>query len=473
VTVAGGVAAVTLVDTVVETFEVAITNNALLSNPANDSIAVSPGAPTQVVITGAGSDFTTDGSTNLTVQVQDANNNLVSTDNGTQITFSPTLSGTISAIVTGTGDGSYGVVGGAETVTVVGGVGTVTLVDTVVETFEVAITNSALLSNPANDSIIVSVGAPAQVAITGAGSDFTVDGSTNLTVEVQDAAGNLITTDNATQITFSPTLNGTISAVVTGSGDGSYGVVSGAETVTVAGGVATVTLVDTVVETFEVAITNSASLSNPANDSITVSAGAPAQVAITGAGSDFTTDGSTNLTVQVQDSGGNLVTTDNATQITFSPTLSGTISAAVTGTGDGSYGVVGGAETVTVVGGVATVTLVDTVVETFEVAITNSALLSNPANDSITVTPGAPTQVVMTGPGSDFATDGSTNLTVQVQDAGGNLVTTDNVTQITVSPTLSGTISAVVTGSGDGSYGVVGGAETVTVVSGVAAVTLD
>ncbi len=263
--------------------------------------------------------------------------------------------------MTGPGDASYGVVGGAEPVTVAGGVATVTLVDTVIETFEVAITNNASLSNPANDSITVSLGPPAQVAITGAGADFTTDGNTNLTIQVQDAAGNLVTTDNATQITFSPTLSGTISGVVTGTGDASYGVVGGAETVTVAGGIATVTLVDTVAETFEVAITNDGGLSNPANDSIIVSPGAPTQVVMTGAGADITTDDSTNLTVQVQDAGGNLVTTDNATQITFSPTLSGTVSAVVTGTGDASYGVAGGAETITVAGGIATVTFVETV----------------------------------------------------------------------------------------------------------------
>jgi len=93
--------------------------------------------------------------------------------------------------------------------------------------------------------------------------------------------------------------------------------------VTVAGGIATVTLVDTVVETFEVAITNDGGLSNPANDSITVSAAIPTQVAITGAGADFNTDGNTTLTVEVQDAGGNPISLDNSTQITFSPTLSG------------------------------------------------------------------------------------------------------------------------------------------------------
>ena len=85
----------------------------------------------------------------------------------------------------------------------------------------------------------------------------------------------------------------------------------------------------------------------------------------------------------------------------------------MTGTGDGTY--TGGAEIVTVMGGVATITLTDAVVETFEVAIT-SALPTNPANDSIAVN-AAPTQVVLTTPGADFTVGGTTNLTVQVQDA--------------------------------------------------------
>jgi hypothetical protein len=115
---------------------------------------------------------------------------------------------------------------------------------------------------------------------------------------------------------------------------------------------------------------------------------AASQAMITATGSDFPVGGSTTVTVQVQDTNGNLVNTDNTTQITFRPTLYGTISGVVAGTGDGSYGIVGRAETVTVTGGVATVTLTDLVAETFEVVVTNDGNLADPANDSITVTTG-------------------------------------------------------------------------------------
>ena len=170
-----------------------------------------------------------------------------------------------------------------------------------------------------------------------------------------------------------------------------------------------------------VAITNDAALTNPANDVITVSADTATQVVITGAGIDFAAGGTTTLTVEVQDTYGNLVSSDNTTTVTFSPTLSGTISDVTTGTGDGSYGAAGGAEAVTVAGGTATVVLTDTVAETFEVAITNGSGLTNPSNDSITVSPAAASEVVISGAGVDFAAGGSTTLTVEVHDAYGNL----------------------------------------------------
>ena len=481
VTVAAGVATITLKDVVAETFEVAFTNDASLTDPANDSIIVTHGVKTQVVITRPGSDFAPGAGTFLTVQVHDAFGNLVLADSATVITFLMSGSGTIIDVATGLGDGGYGVVQGTESVTVAAGVATIVLEDTVAETLTVTILNNASLTAPAPDSIEVSSLGMSQVGISTPGTDFDAGFTTNLTVQVQDTTGALITTDNTTQITFSPTLGGTISAVVAGTGDGVYNVVAGAESVTVAGGVATVVLTNIVAETFEVAITNSLSssilisvLTNPVDDSILVSPDVAAQVVITGAGADFEPGAGTFLTVEVQDQYGNLRFADNAIDITFSPTLSGTITDGVTGTGDGVYGIAGAAETVTVAGGVATVILTDKVAETFEVAITNDAGLTDPANDSIIVSllAGAATQVVITGPGTDFAAGGSTTLTVQVQDQFGNLISTDNTTAITFDPTLSGTISGVVTGVGDGVYSSTGAAETVTVVGGVAAVTL-
>lgn len=426
---------------------------------------------TKVVVTNSGSNFTAGGTTSITVQVQDALNNLATTDSTTQITFTPTGAARINAVTTGTGDGSYGVAGGVETVTVTGGVATVTIANTVAQSVQIAVTNNAALTNPANIALTSSAGAATQVVITSAAPDTTAGGTSSLTVQVQDANGNLVT-GTSTVITFTPTLGGTVSGVTTGTGDGSYGVAAGSESVTVSGGIATITVTNNTAQTYQIAISNNGGLANPANDSVTITPAAASQLALTGAGSNFITGGTTTLIIQVQDSLGNLRNTDSATQVTFAPTNSGRITAVTTGTGDGSYGVAGGAETVTVAGGVATVTVGDAVSETFQVAFTNNGGLTNPANRSLTASNSA-TQVAITQSGGSFIVSNSTTLTVQVQTSGGTLVSSDNSTQITFTPTNSGRVTGVTTGTGDGSYGIVGGSEIVTVAGGIATITLS
>ncbi len=223
----------------------------------------------------------------------------------------------------------------------------------------------------------------------------------DLEVETRDAFGNTATSDNATVITFGPTLSGTITAVPTGTGDGGYGTVGGAENVTVLNGVARITLTDTVAETFEVSFTSA--LVDPSNDVIVVSPNAPDEVAVrTAPAANIVAGGTTTLTVEILDATGNFISTDNATVVTFTPSLSGTISDVPTGTGDGSYGVPGGAENVTVVNGVATVTLTDTVVEAFTVAIASGLTTNPPAAGPVTVSHATPSQVVITLAGADF-----------------------------------------------------------------------
>jgi subtilisin family serine protease len=143
-------------------------------------------------------------------------------------------------------------------------------------------THGPLVANPANglsfrrSDVWAAISSldlgPVAVAVVLAqpGADFEVSGSTVLTVEVRDASDNLVDSDDATQITFAPTLSGTVAAVSVGTGDGSYGVPGGAEIVTVSGGVASITLQDPVAETFEVDFGNDAGLADPPNDSITV-----------------------------------------------------------------------------------------------------------------------------------------------------------------------------------------------------------
>ena len=141
------------------------------------------GPANKVVIRQPGADFPAGGSTTLEVMVQDAAGNRVSTDSTTQITFDPTLSGTISGVVTGTGDSSYGVAGGAETVTVMAGIARITLTDNVAETFQVAITNDASARQPTQR---LDHGDGAQAVTAGIGLRFG-EGSGTTT---QDRSGN-------------------------------------------------------------------------------------------------------------------------------------------------------------------------------------------------------------------------------------------------------------------------------------------
>jgi len=440
-------------------------------SPTDDytfSFTTEPLTPDEVVIHTPALDFAAGQHTVLVVHVVSPHGNLCILDNTTQITFTPDQSGAVSDVVTGTGDGGYGVPAGAEAVTVAGGVAAVQLTDAVAETFNVAITNDQTLTNPSDDVITVT-SAPAEVVVTDPGADFQTGQTTNVTIEVRDGTGTLVSTDDETIVTFTPTSSGYVTAVVTGTSTDTLDVPAAPVAVTVASGVATVTLSDDAVDTFTVAITNGSSLTNPSDLSFNVTPVPATQVVITVPGADFPLGGTTTLEVQVQGAGGELVTTDDTTVITFTPTLSGTISGVVTGTGDGTYD--GGAEDVTVSGGIASVSLTDDVMETFDVQIANDGGLTDPADDSITVTP-VPYEIVITVPGGSITAGGSATLTVEVRDSGGGLVAGDSTTNITFAPTLSGTVTGVATGTGDGTYDVVGGAEIVTVAGGVASITL-
>jgi hypothetical protein len=129
-------------------------------------------------------------------------------------------------------------------------------------------------------TVIVTGGVAVSVAIAVPGADFEQGAGTVLTVEVRDGDGMVADGDNTTKITFAPTSGGTITGVTEGTGDGSYGIRSGAETVTVKNGRVTIALNDTTAETFQVAITNNAGLSNPANDVIVVRPPVPPTVTI-------------------------------------------------------------------------------------------------------------------------------------------------------------------------------------------------
>ena len=165
------------------------------------------------------------------------------------------------------------------------------------------------------------------------------------------------------------------------------------------------------------------------------------RLVLTTPGSDFQAGGSTTLVVAVQDAFGNPVA-DDTTQVTFTPTGSAAISGVVTGTGDGVYGVPGAPEQVTVSAGMASITLCGHEGRDLQRSRSPTAAVSRiPHPDSIAVTAGPATQLVLTTPGSDFPVGGSTSLVLEVQDAFGNRVS-DDTTQVTFTPTRAAPRSA-------------------------------
>ncbi|MEE8422825.1 MAG: SwmB domain-containing protein, partial [Dehalococcoidia bacterium] len=425
-------------------FTVATTTGSVETAVATASdVTIIAGAATKVVITGAGTDFNVGQTTTVTVQVQDAGSNLVSTDSSTQITFAPTLGGTITDVTTGSGDSGYGAVGGAETVTVASGVAVIVVADLVIETFAIAITNDAVLNNPSNDSITVSLGAATKVVITGAGSNFTAGGSTTVTVQVQDAGSNLVSTDSSTVITFATSGSAVITAAGTGTGDGTID--SNSEPITVASGVVVITVEDTVAETFTVAITNNAALNNPSNDSIDVAVGSANHLSINQDATNAVAAVAISpaITVEVRDAFENVVTTNSQD-----------VSVAILN--NAASGTLSGTTTQSASSGVATFSDLNInktgTGYTLRFTYVPGNLASSQTVDSTTfnITTGGAAQIaIQTQPGGGTGgTAWSQQPVALIQDADGNTVTSDSTTEVTVSINNnagSGTLSGTVT----------------------------
>tara|TARA_Y100000593_G_scaffold95067_1_gene199106 strand:+ start:6689 stop:10399 length:3711 start_codon:yes stop_codon:yes gene_type:complete len=437
-----------------------IPNNAGGSNStANIQLwEVSAGSvtPTQVVITAAGVDFTAGASTTLEVQVQDAGGIVDGSDNTTQITFTPTSQGQITGVVTGTNISGTGAVGNPRVVQVAAGVAKITIENSTIETFEIATTNSAGLTNPANDSITTSAGAATKVVFTQdptsavAGVDF----SPTITAEIQDAYNNVV---NSTA--------NVVLSINTGTGT-----LNGTTTVAAVAGVATFNNININEAGNFTLDVDSTGLATDTSPTFTISPAAASTVALTTSAPDFVAGGSTSLGIQIRDAFGNIVSSDSTTHVTFSPTLSGAVTGVTVGTNVSGTGLPGDPRTVQVAAGRANIVLQDTVAETFEVAFSNNQNLSNPANDSIIVSAAAATKVSLTGAGSNFTVGGNTTVSVQVQDTYNNLITTDNTTQITYTPTSNGQIPSVSVGTNISGTGAVGDPRVVQVAGGQAAV---
>ncbi len=364
------------------------------------------GAATQIALAGSTADLTSGSNRVLTATVQDAAGNTITADNSTVVSFSK--------------QSGAGTVAGTGTATASNGVATKTITGQVVGSVTMQATASGLTTGTLGAFTVVH-GSAVRVALSGSLSDLVSGTNRILTATIQDAAGNTITSDSSTVVTFSKASGA--------------GTVTGTGTATASNGVATKTITGQLVGAVTMEAT-AVGLTTGTLLPFSVVHGPAAQIQLTGSTADLTSGANRVLTAILRDAAGNLATGDNSTVVAFAKA-----SGAGTVTGTGNATASGGGATKTITGAlVGSVTM-----EATAAGLTTGTL------GAFTVVHGAAIQVALTGATTDLVSGANRVLTATVQDAAGNTITSDNSTSI--------------------SFAQVGGAGTVTGLAGAEGVT--
>ncbi len=358
------------------------------------------------------------------VHIKDAQGNLVTSDSSTQVKVSISGGGTLGGTVTKQASG------GVVTFTDLTVTGSTSATHTL--TFENA---SAGSISSVTSNVTLTAGSASQLAVATppAGGQSGAALSAQPVVHIKDAQGNLVTSDNSTQVQVAVfgtggTLGGTLKKQASG------GVVT-FDNLTLAGQVGT---------DYTLNFANaSAGLIFPVTyGPVTVTAGPASQldVAQQPAGQSGQ-QLSAQPVVHIKDAQGNLVTSDSSTQVKVSISGGGTLGGTVTKQASG--GVVTFTD-LTVTGSTsATHTL------TFENASAGS--ISSVTSDPVTLTAGPASQLdVAQQPAGQSGQQLSAQPVVHIKDAQGNLVTSDNSTQVQVSISGGGTLGGTVTKQASG-----------------------
>jgi hypothetical protein len=383
-----------------------LTSSSGTSNTANASLTVVSNTPStlnfaQQPTTHSAGVF----SPVVTVEVKDGAGYVVTSDNTTQVTMA-------------IGNNPSGAtLSGTTTMTAVNGIVTFSNLGLVkVGTGYTLTASSGSLTGATSNAFNITPGPAAQLQFVQQPSAATagVSISPAVTVVVQDAYGNTITSNNTTQITL---------AIANNAGGGTL---SGTTTVTVASGVATFSNLSIdksgtgyTLLASATGLTSSTSGAFNITPGPAVKLGFSQQPTNTTAGAVF----SPNLKASVQDSFGNTVTTNNTAQITLSM-------------GNNPNGAaLFGTTTVTAVNGTATFTTVNIrkAGTGFTIAAASTGLTST-TSTSFNITAGAATKLLYTTQPSNVSAGAKmATVRVSVRDTYTNLVTTDNTTQITLS----------------------------------------
>ena len=336
-------------------------------------------AVTQIELTESGSS-TSGGTHTLTATLQDAAGNTVVADSSTVVTFAKT--------------GGTGTLSGLGNATVSSGIATLAVTNVLVGQVDLSASSGGLA--PGTASYTVVHGAAATIELSHSGSSVSGDDHT-LTATIEDAAGNTVTSDNATVVTFAQT--------------GGTGSVAGLGTATATAGIATRTVTNALAGGVDLSATSTGLTGGSATYTVLHGAASLIELALSGSsvsGADRT------LTATVRDAAGNTVTGDSSTVVTFGPT-----------SGPGS---VSGLGTATAASGVAALDVTNVLAGAVVLEATAAGLTAGSAG--YTIVHGAPTQVGLALAGSSVSGADKT-LTATLRDAAGNIATSDSATVVT------------------------------------------
>ena len=394
-----------------------------LTTAVSNSITVSTGSATQLVVTTQPSSTANSGAalgTQPVVKVEDSGGNVV-----TSVT-----SGTASASIASGAGGS--IAAGGTSGTFSSGVATfsgLALNGVNGTAYTLTFTGGGFTSVPSS-SITVSTGSATKLVVTTQPSTSDASGAAlaiQPVVKVEDSGGNVVTTDTST-VTASFTSGGVSLTNPTQAAAAGVATFSGLALNALAGPY-TLTFSD-------------GGLTTAVSNSITVSTGSATKLVVTTQPSTSDASGAAlaiQPVVKVEDSGGNVVTTDTST-VTASFTSGGVSLTNPTKAAAAGVATFSGL-TLNALAGPYTLTFSD-------------GGLTTAVSNSITVSTGSATQLVVTTQPSSTANSGAalgTQPVVKVEDSGGNVVT--SVTSGTASASIaSGAGGSIAAGGTSGTF---------------------
>ncbi len=348
------------------------------------TFTVVAGAADHLTFTSSTANLTSGSGRILTAEVRDAAGNVLVGDNTTSVNFAKTAG---TGTVTGLGP-----------VTAASGLASQPVTASLAGSITVTASAAGLTADTTTFTVVH--GTADQLVFTSSSSNLASGAGRTLTVELRDAAGNVLTADSSTVVTFAKTAGtGTVTGL--GAATASSGVATKAVTADVAGAIT---------------ITASAAGLTSGTTSFAIDPGAADHLTFTSSTANLTSGAARTLTAEVRDAAGNVVTADNATSVSFAKTA--------------GAGTVTGLGAVTAASGVASTSVSASAAGAITIQATASGLSSD--STSFTIVPGAADHLTVTSATSSLASGSARTLTAEVRDAAGNLVGSDNTTSVTL-----------------------------------------